>query len=154
MLVGGMLDDVKHIFAKLPRGVQVAMFTTTLTLHSEEISHKFLNNPVKLIHREESTLKDVKQHYYLVDKEECKVQAVLDIYYMYHNEKLVIFCASRRKAEWLAARMRESGFRVSCIHGDRDENRASILQEFSFSFGATELLIASDLITGDEHNSN
>lgn len=135
---------------KLPRGVQVIMFANKLSITEELICDQFLNNPVKIIHREEPTLKDVRHYYYKVDKELWKLDAISNIYYGYGDAPLIVFCASRRKAEWLAARLRKS-HRVSCFHGDTSENRARVLSELSFSGG---LLITSDLITGDEHSGN
>jgi ATP-dependent RNA helicase len=67
-----------------------------------------------------------------------------DLYDTLTITQAVIFCNTKQKVDWLAAKMRENHFTVSAIHGDMDQpSRESVMEEFRS--GATRVLIATDL---------
>ena len=48
-----------------------------------------------------------------------------------HTMQAVIFCNTRRKVDWLTAKMREANFTVSAMHGEMPQKeRSAIMEEF------------------------
>lgn len=58
--------------------------------------------------------------------------------------KMMVFCRTKRKVDFLSRKLRRNGFSADGIHGDVAQNRRErILKEFRS--GDLEVLIASDL---------
>ena len=107
------------------------MLLLLLLLHS-----KFMNDPVKvLVKRDELTLEGIKQFFVAVEKEEWKFDTLCDLYDTLTITQAVIFCNTRKKVEWLAAKMREANFTVSAMHGDMPQKeRDTIMEGMIFLF--------------------
>ena len=83
------------------------------------MTSQFMNEPVKiLVKRDELTLEGIKQFFVAVEREEWKFDTLCDLYNNLTITQAVIFCNTRRKVEWLAAKLREANFTVSSMHGD------------------------------------
>lgn len=68
-----------------------------------------------------------------------------DLYETFTIAKAIIFCNTRRKAEWLQDQMESRDFTVSCLHGDMlAAERGSTMQ--AFRSGSSRVLITTDLL--------
>jgi ATP-dependent RNA helicase len=66
-----------------------------------------------------------------VEKEEWKFDTLCDLYDTLTITQAVIFCNTRRKVDWLAEKMREANFTVSCIHSDMEQKeRDEVMKTF------------------------
>jgi ATP-dependent RNA helicase len=80
---------------------------------------------------DELSLDKIQQFFINVEKEEWKFAAVTDLYDTLIITQTVIFCNSRRKVDWLAEKMREANFTVSCIHaGMVQTERNRVFKQF------------------------
>ena len=77
--------------------------------------------------------------------ESWKTATLFDLYDNLSMKQTIIFCNSKRKAEWLKDQLIAENFTVSCIHSDltqvvRDKTMKS------FRLGTSRILIATDVI--------
>jgi ATP-dependent RNA helicase len=64
-------------------------------------------------------------------EEEWKFDAVTDLYDTLTITQTLIFCNTIRKANWLAEKMKEANFTVSCIHSDMEQKeRNRVTKQF------------------------
>lgn len=83
---------------------------------------------------DELTLEGIKQFFVAVEREEWKFETLCDLYDTLTVTQSVIFCNTRRKAEWLADKMRKSNFTVTVMHGDMvQKEREEIMKNFRSS---------------------
>lgn len=66
-----------------------------------------------------------------VEREEWKFETLCDLYDTLTVTQSVIFCNTRRKAEWLAEKMRKNNFTVTVMHGEMvQREREEIMKNF------------------------
>ena len=145
MLDRGFKEQIYDIYRYLPASTQVVLMSATLPGSVLDMTHKFMNDPVRiLVRRDELTLEGIRQFYIAVEKEEWKFDTLCDLYDTLTITQAVIFCNSKQKVDWLAGKMRENSFTVSAMHGDMAQHeRDSVMEEFRS--GASRVLIATDL---------
>jgi len=145
MLNMGFKEQVYDIYRYLPYATQCIIVSATLPQEILEMTTKFMNDPIKiLVKRDELTLEGIKQFFVAVEKEEWKFETLCDLYDTLTITQAVIFCNTRKKVEWLASKMREANFTVSCMHGDMNQKeRDKIMAEFRA--GNSRVLIATDI---------
>ncbi|KAK4401070.1 Eukaryotic initiation factor 4A-3 [Sesamum angolense] len=89
-------------------------------------------------------LQGIKQFFVAVEREEWKFDTLCDLYDTLTITQAVIFCNTKRKVDWLTAKMRENNFTVSSMHGDMPQKeRDAIMAEFRS--GQTRVLITTDV---------
>jgi ATP-dependent RNA helicase len=129
----------------LPPSTQVVLVSATLPQEVLDMTNKFMNEPVRvLVKRDELTLEGIKQFFVAVEREEWKFDTLCDLYDTLTITQAVIFCNTKRKVDWLAAKMRDANFTVSAMHGDMPQaERDTIMEEFRS--GGSRVLIATDV---------
>jgi translation initiation factor 4A len=146
MLSKGFKDQIYEIFQFIPKEAQICIFSATLPPPALELTDKFMKNPNKiLVKTDEITLEGIKQYYLGVQHENWKTATLFDLYDNLSMKQTIIFCNSKRKAEWLKEQLTAENFTVSCIHSDltqvvRDKTMKS------FRLGTSRILIATDVI--------
>jgi len=146
MLSQGFKDQLYNIFTKLPKEVQVGLFSATMREGFFDLTNNFMRNPVKiLVKNDELTLEGIRQFYINLERNDYKFDTLCDLYNVLTISQSIVYCNSRRLVEELAYRMRERNFTVACIHGEmssreREETMAG------FRNGANRVLIATDLM--------
>lgn len=146
MLAADFVEIIRDIFKLLPESVQVGIFSATLPPECLDMTSKFMNNPIHiLVKTEELTLLGIHQFYVNVGREQYKYETLTDIYEEIHISQAVIFCNTRRRAEWLTEKMNRDNFTVSATHGALDPaERRKIMADFVK--GSTRVLITTDLL--------
>jgi ATP-dependent RNA helicase len=145
MLNQGFKEQIYDIYRYLPPSVQVVLISATLPQEVLDMTKKFMNEPIRvLVKRDELTLEGIKQFFVAVEREEWKFDTLCDLYDTLTITQAVIFCNTKRKVDWLTAKMRDANFTVSAMHGDMPQKeRDAIMQEFRS--GASRVLIATDV---------
>ena len=146
MLNRGFKEQIYDIYRFLPPTTQVVLISATLPQEILDMSHKFMNAPVRvLVKRDELTLEGIRQFFVQVEKEEWKFDTLCDLYDTLVITQACIFCNTKKKVDWLTERMRAAHFTVSAIHGDMPQKeRDAIMGEFRG--GATRVLITTDIL--------
>ena len=145
MLNQGFKEQLYDIYRYLPPATQVVLVSATMPKEVLDMTSKFMNEPVKiLVKRDELTLEGIKQFFVAVEREEWKFDTLCDLYNNLTITQAVIFCNTRRKVEWLAAKLREANFTVSSMHGDMPQKERDRIME-EFRAGNSRVLIATDV---------
>lgn len=152
-LVGyaGYSDCVCEIFFDIQqqqRDVQVGIFhcSSHLTANSQALV-EILKRDKSFIEIDTSepsiTLEGCKQFYIDCEKDEWKFDTLSDVYDSFLITSSIIYCNTRRKAEWLNEKLREKDFSTACVFGTMEkEERDAIISDFYQ--GRFRILIATD----------
>jgi translation initiation factor 4A len=129
-----------------PTTTKCALFSATMNEDVVDFVNKLLGNPVRiLVPPEEVNLKGIRQYRVDLEREDWKFEVLLDLYKNLNIAQALIYCNKRQKAEWLAEKMTNAGFPITCIHGDMDvKDRMDRMT--SFRKGDTRVLISTDLL--------
>jgi len=142
----GFKDQIYNVFKYMPSDTQVILLSATMPVEVLEVTKKFMRNPIRiLVKKEELTLEGITQFYINVEKEEWKLDTLCDLYETLTITQAVIFCNTRRKVDWLTAKMQERDFTVSQMHGDMDQKERDIIMR-EFRSGSSRVLITTDLL--------
>ncbi|KAI5678474.1 hypothetical protein M9H77_09424 [Catharanthus roseus] len=145
MLSRGFKDQIYDVYRYLPPELQVVLISATLPNEILEITSKFMTDPVRiLVKRDELTLEGIKQFFVAVEREEWKFDTLCDLYDTLTITQAVIFCNTKRKVDWLTAKMRENNFTVSSMHGDMPQKERDMIMA-EFRSGQTRVLITTDV---------
>jgi len=143
----GFQDEVRTIFSSLPRDVQVALFSATLSPEVLEITKKCMSpNAIEiLVKQDELTLEGIRQFYIDCGDERGKLSALLDLYQHLSISQTVIFANTRRRVEFLGDELRAQEFTCSLIHGSIPQSERNEIIS-SFKLGESRVLITTDLL--------
>jgi len=145
MLNRGFKEQIYDIYRYLPPSTQVVLVSATMPQEVLDMTKKFMNEPVRvLVKRDELTLEGIKQFFVAVEREEWKFDTLCDLYDTLTITQAVIFCNTKRKVDWLTAKMREANFTVSSMHGDMPQRERDAIME-EFRSGSSRVLIATDV---------
>jgi len=147
MLSRGFQDQIYEIFQYVPKTSQVCLFSATMPCDALEITEKFMDNPIKiLVTNENLTLEGIKQFYIGIDKEIWKLDTLIDIYGKLTINQSIIYCNTKRTADWLIEHLTEKNFAVKCIHSNmKSDERKEVMKEFRK--GDLRVIIATDIIS-------
>ena len=105
-----------EIFQLLPKGIQVVLLSPTMPTDVLEVTKMFVQDPIRiLVKRDKPISEGIKQFYLGVEKEEWKLDTLCDLYETVTITQAVIFCSTRRKADWLTEKMHSREFTVSAM---------------------------------------
>jgi translation initiation factor 4A len=146
MLSRGFKDQIYDVFKYMPDPVQCTIFSATMPLDVLEVTQKFMRDSVRiLVKKDELTLEGIKQFYIAIEREDWKFDTLCDLYKTLTITQAIIYCNTRRKVEWLAQKMTESKFTVSCMHSDLDQREREVIMR-EFRSGSSRVLITTDLL--------
>ncbi len=147
MLSKGFFEQIDNIFSYIPKDAQIVLFSATMPKEVIELAEKIMHEPVKiLIKNDELTLEGIRQYYVLVDREADKFDVLCDIYGTIQITQSIIYCNSRKKVSFLARKMKENNFMVSCIYGDMQQiERNDVMKQFRN--GDIRVLITTDILS-------
>ena len=129
-----------------PNTTRVALFSATMPKEVVEVANKMLVDPVRILLRpEQVTLEGIKQFMVDLEKEEWKYEVLCDIYKQLNINQALIYCNTRKRAEWLADKLSSDGYPLLCIHGDM-ENSERRKRMDEFRCGKVRVLISTDLL--------
>lgn len=145
MLSYGFKDQIYNIFQFLNNKAQIALFSATLPANMEQITNKFLRNPVRISVKAESlTLEGIKQYFIAVYDDREKFLTLKDLYQHISLSQCIIYANSVKRVEDLYDAMKEDGFPVCRIHSNM--NKMEREQSFDeFKNGASRVLISSNV---------
>ena len=129
-----------------PDSTQICLFSATMPLDVVNFAEKLMRNPVRiLVTADQVTLEGIKQFQCCLEREEYKFEALCDIYRHFTISQAIIFCNQKKKADWLAEKMKVGGFTLEHIHGEMDAADRKRRME-DFRAGKVRVLIGTDLI--------
>jgi len=145
MLSSGFKEQIYNIFQSFNKNIQVALFSATLPEYINNITTKFMRNPVKVYVKVESlTLEGISQYYVAVEDDKQKYATLKDLYSIISVSQCIIYCNSVKRVADLYEAMIEDGFPVCCIHSNME--KAARDNSFAeFRTGKNRVLISSNV---------
>ncbi len=144
MLDMGFIRDVKQIISKLPQKRHSLFFSATLAPHVKEVMDAFLTNPVSINVRTRQSAENVNQDIIKVDGQK-KIDLLHDLLIKPEFSKVIIFVRTKRGADKLAKILKERGFDIATIHGNKTQPQRkkalSLLKE-----DKVKILLATDVV--------
>ena len=143
----GFEDIMRDIFIMLvPDGLQVAFVSATLPPECLSMAQRMMINPIRIIERRtpEKTLSGLAQFYVNCEEERWKYDTLMDLVSDSNVTQMVIYCNTRRKAEWLTEKLTSDGFSVSIVTSGTDKEESEKNMN-AFRTGSARFLILTDL---------
>jgi len=145
MLSSGFKEQVYNIFQTFSNDIQVALFSATLPEYINNITSKFMRNPVNIFVKTEAlTLEGISQYYVAVDDDKQKYLVMKDLYSYISLSQCIIYCNSIKRVIDLHAAMIEDGFPVCCIHSNMDKSARDVAFA-DFRNGKYRVMISSNV---------
>lgn len=145
MLSSGFKDQMYKIFQYMPNEIQVGLFSATMPTDLQELTDKFLRNPIKiLVKAEQLTLQGIAQYYINLDDDVQKYETLKDLFSSLSVSQAIIYCNSTRRVDDLQEAMQADNFPVKKIHGKMPDTERKETHK-DFKSGGCRVLITSDL---------
>ncbi|KAI7794447.1 ATP-dependent RNA helicase DDX19A isoform X1 [Triplophysa rosa] len=141
----GHQDQSIRIQRMLSKGCQMLLFSATFEDSVWNFAKRVIPDPnIIKLRREEETLDNIKQYYVLCKSEEDKFDSLCNVYGAITIAQAMIFCRTRKTANWLAGQMSEEGHQVGLLSGELTvEQRAAVIQRFKV--GKEKVLITTNV---------
>jgi len=129
----GFKDDVGKIVDACPKKRQTLLFSATIGGDLSEFSDKYMKSPVEISVENHVDTSKLKQVYYDVRDGE-KFSLLVHLLKTEPTSLDMIFCNTRRNADFVAKNLKENGISAQAIHGGMEQNkRTRILKSFTDS---------------------
>ncbi|XP_043284317.1 DEAD-box helicase Dbp80 [Venturia canescens] len=142
----GHHDQCIRIHKSLPRDAQMMFFSATYDAAVMEFAEVIVSNPliIRLL-KEQESLDNIKQYYVKCQNMDEKYTAITNIYGVITIGQAIIFCHTRKTANWLAGKMSSDGHAVAVLSGDLTvEQRIAVLDRFRA--GLERVLITTNVL--------
>lgn len=144
MLDMGFIDDIDYILRQIPDGNQTALFSATMPDEIKRLSSRYMDKPLEvLIDSDEISLESIEQRYVLVD-DRTKLSTLIEYVKRNGISSGIVFCGMKFRAQRLAEKLQNAGFKAAPIHGDLSQNQREHAMR-NFRNGYIELLVATDV---------
>ncbi|MFH1071573.1 MAG: DEAD/DEAH box helicase [Candidatus Glassbacteria bacterium] len=155
----GFRQDIIKIIKACPEGRQVMLLSATLDDEVEELSRRYMHDPVKLyLSRDEVSVESIWQRFITSTRHE-KMGRLTRLLEHQRPTQSLIFTNTKRMSDALAMQLAKRGFKARCIHSDLSQNKREKIID-AFRTGQIEHLVATDVaargldITGISHVIN
>ncbi|GFY74439.1 DEAD-box helicase Dbp80 [Trichonephila inaurata madagascariensis] len=130
--IQGHHDQCVRIHRMASRKCQTILFSATYSAEVMEFAEMIISDPIIIrLKREEETLENVKQYYIECNSACKKYSALINIYGVLSIGQAIIFCRTKRTAEWLGNKMSEDGHSVGYLSSELNmDDRLDTLTRF------------------------
>ena len=143
MLDMGFLPDIKRILSVCNEKRQSLLFSATLTDDIHLLAQKLLKKPRLIEINANRDAEGVDQIFYRVPQRE-KPQFLRDLIVDDGLEQVLVFTREKKSAGALTSHLKEYGFTVEALHGDKTQ-AARLRAWEAFKTGNLRVLVATDL---------
>ncbi|HYE51526.1 MAG TPA: DEAD/DEAH box helicase, partial [Azospirillaceae bacterium] len=127
MLDMGFLEPVEQIAAACPEARQTLLFTATVDRQMTKLAQRLLKDPERIdIAGGNVSVESIDQRWLRADGLDHKHRLLDRLVAMPELGKAIVFAATKRDADRLAAELSAKGYAAAALHGDmqqRDRNR-------------------------------
>ncbi len=144
MLDMGFINDMKYIIGKLPKNRHALFFSATISKEIKDVIDKFLRNPISISVKTRQSAENVNQDVMTVDPKN-KIEVLHDLLIKPEFTKAIIFVRTKRSTDKLAKNLRDRGFKIATIHGNKTQaQRKNALSDFKDN--RVRILLATDVV--------
>jgi ATP-dependent RNA helicase CshB len=144
MLDMGFIYDVDQIAARMPKNLQMLVFSATIPEKLKPFLRKYMENP-KYIHVAPKQVAAEKIEHVLVPlRHRDKVKLLHDMLLLYNPYLAIVFTNTKKMADEVATALSEKGLKVGILHGDLTprERKKMMKQIRNLEF---QYIVATDL---------
>ncbi|MHA1506002.1 MAG: DEAD/DEAH box helicase [Candidatus Asgardarchaeia archaeon] len=144
MLDMGFIDDISTILFHAKNREQTLLFSATMPYEVINLSRKYMKDPITVkISRDELVVEHISQ-YYVETTPENKLRTLKRILNEHRGMKILVFCATKRKTNRIARKLKRSKYFVFCLNGDMTQGQRNRSME-SFRKPGSKILVATDV---------
>uniref|UniRef100_A0A8C3Y533 RNA helicase n=1 Tax=Catharus ustulatus TaxID=91951 RepID=A0A8C3Y533_CATUS len=134
-----------RIHRALPKSCQVLLFSATYKEPVRAFAERIIPDPIVIkLREEELTLSNIRQYFMVCQSMDEQYRALCNLYSSFIIGQVMIFCQTRRLADWLAGKMSQDGHQVAILTAELTVvQRASVIQRFRE--GKEKVLIATNV---------
>lgn len=144
MLDMGFINDIKYIISKLPHKRHGLFFSATVSPETKRVADGFLQNPISVSVKTRQTAQNVNQDIIKVNSQN-KIDVLHDLLIKPEFTKVIIFSRTKRNTDKLAKALRERGFKVASIHGNKTQSQRKTALSL-FAKNEVKILLATDVV--------
>lgn len=144
MLDMGFIRDIKYIISQLPAKRHSLFFSATIPQNLKPIMDSFLRNPISVSVKTRQSAENVNQDIIKVDSQN-KIDTLHDLLIKPEVKKSIIFVRTKRSADKLSKALKERGFDVVAIHGDKSQAQRNKALA-AFKEDKINILLATDVV--------
>lgn len=144
MLDMGFIRSIKQIINMLPKKRHALFFSATIPSSLKEIMNSFLHNPITVKVQMRQSAENVNQEVMQV-KSHDKIELLHDLLIKPEFTKTIIFLRTKRATDKLSKALRERGFTLATIHGDKTQAQRKKALDM-FKKNDVTILLATDVV--------
>jgi ATP-dependent RNA helicase DeaD len=149
MLDMGFERDLNAIMQRVPKERQTLLFSATMPQPIQQIAHRYMKNPQKIVIGHITAVKKIQQTYYYVNPKE-KIDALMHILKTEKPEMALVFCSTRTMVDRLDRILSKKGYSVESLHGGHTQSRRENVMK-GYKAGHSKILIATDVASRGLH---
>ncbi|XP_055380934.1 probable ATP-dependent RNA helicase DDX43 isoform X2 [Condylostylus longicornis] len=146
MLDMGFEPQIRKVLLDIRPDRQTVMTSATWPPGVRRLAQQYMNNPVQVCigSLDLAAAKTVTQVIEIMDEDEKYCRVIDFVKNMEPQDKAIIFCGKKARADDLSSELTLKGFMVQCIHGSRDQcDREQAIADIAS--GEVRVLIATDV---------
>ncbi|XP_055714976.1 probable ATP-dependent RNA helicase DDX43 [Phlebotomus papatasi] len=146
MLDMGFEPQIRKVLLDIRPDRQTVMTSATWPPGVRRLAQSYMNNPIQVYvgTLDLAAVHTVTQIVEIVDETDKWERILQFVQNMAPNDKAIIFCGRKARADELASELSMSDFNCQCIHGDRDQvDRERAVKDIKS--GYVKILIATDV---------
>jgi superfamily II DNA/RNA helicase len=144
MLDMGFVHEIRRIITLLPPNRQTLFFSATMPPEIQKLTHEFLRNPISISVKTTETAESIDQDVVHVKDSKEKFDRLRELLILPDFKRTLIFGRTKWGVERLAKNLKEYGFKVLSIHGNKTQaQRQKAL--VAFKTGQVNVLVATDV---------
>lgn len=118
MLDMGFIHDVDQVASKMPKNLQMLVFSATIPEKLKPFMKKYMENPEHIHINPKQLSAQQIEHIIVPSRHKDKVRLAKDILMSCQPYFAIIFTNTKKKAEEVASQLSSYGLKVGQIHGD------------------------------------
>ncbi|MED4973940.1 DEAD/DEAH box helicase [Geobacillus thermoleovorans] len=144
MLDMGFITDVDQIAARMPKDLQMLVFSATIPEKLKPFLKKYMENPTFVHVDPKRTANQNIEHVLIPLRGREKTKLLRDVLLSYNPYLAIVFVNTRKMADEVADRLAEQGLKVGVLHGDltpRERRKMmNLIRDLEFQY-----VVATDL---------
>ncbi len=122
MISMGFKEDLEKILEAVPREESnIWLFSATMSREVRSVSDEYLRKPKVVQSNRTEMLPSTIEQYYFLTHEANKPEILCKLIDAYDNFYGLVFCQTKSLVTDLTRYMQERGYKVDCLHGDKDQ---------------------------------
>ena len=144
MLDMGFIHDIRHLISFLPKERQSLFFSATVSPTIQQLINSFAKDPVVISVKKRDTTANVDQDIVPVSAAQPKMTVLEELLKKEEFKKVIIFGRTKHGVERLSRALFQKGFRVTSIHGDKEQSQRNHAIRL-FKENVVNILVATDV---------